>query len=167
MLVHRVDAVDGDAGFAAGAPAHGNARVAGLGGIKRAALVNFDAGFQAGEFQIVPPVERQFGDLARIHDPADRGLLRVDGRDLTARHFDGDRFRTHRHVRVNARSLADLDSHTLDFVVPKPLDLDDEFVVSGEQRRDDEKSLFVGCHDAFSAIRERGGAHGCARDDRA
>src|SRR5262249_31991209 len=63
MLVHRVHAVNRDAGLAAAAAADGNAGVTALGRIEGAAFLNLDAGLQPREFQIVSPVKRQLFDL--------------------------------------------------------------------------------------------------------
>src|SRR5260370_12400698 len=75
VLVDRVDAIDGDAGLAAGAAGDRNAGVARLSGIEGAALVDFDTGLEAGELEVVAAVPGELRDLRRGDDTADAGFL--------------------------------------------------------------------------------------------
>ena len=79
MLVDRIDAVNGDARFAAVAAADRDAGVAALGGVERTAFLNLDAGLQLRELEVIASVERQLLDLFEVDDAADRGLRGVDG----------------------------------------------------------------------------------------
>src|SRR6516164_1072610 len=88
MLVYGVDTVNGDACFAAGAAPNGDAGVAGLGGVEGAAFVDFDAGLEAREFEIVAAIEGQLVDLAGIDDSTDDGLLGIDGGNIATGDID-------------------------------------------------------------------------------
>src|SRR5215831_17551254 len=88
MLVYGVDTVNGDACFAAGAAPNGDAGVAGLGRVEGAAFVDFDAGLEARQFEIVAAIEGQLVDLAGIDDSTDDGLLGIDGGDIATANFD-------------------------------------------------------------------------------
>src|SRR5215510_10809800 len=103
MLVHRVDAVDGDASLAPLAAADGDARITRLGRIEGAPFLDLDTRLQASQLEVVPPVERQLGYLARIDDAAHRCLRRVDRGDALARDFDLDDVPSHRQLRLDAR----------------------------------------------------------------
>src|SRR5262245_35706555 len=64
VLVYGVDTVNGDACFAPGAAPNRDAGVAGLGGVEGAAFVDFDAGLEARQLEIVAAIEGQLVDLA-------------------------------------------------------------------------------------------------------
>src|SRR5262249_10068426 len=58
VFVYRIDAINGDAGFASVAAADGNAGITALSRIESAPFLNLDAGLQPRQFEVVAPIER-------------------------------------------------------------------------------------------------------------
>src|SRR5262245_23940534 len=168
VLVHRVHAVNRDAGLAAAAAADGNACVTALGRIEGAALLNLDAGLQPRELQIVSPVERQLLDLARVDDTADGRFLQFhrDGgvRDVDLHGFTGaGDFQS----RLDVCSLPDGDDDAVNQEGGEAGEADAQLVFAGLQRGQQKVALIVGRGDAYCASRKRGRGGGRATNDRA
>src|SRR5262249_8919025 len=152
MLVHRVHAVNRDAGLAAAAAADRYAGVTALGRIEGAALLNLDAGLQPSEVQIVSPVEGQLFDLARVDDTADGGFLQIHrgggvrAADLYAFSGAGD-FQS----RLDIGGLPDGDDDAVNLEVSEPGQADAQLVFAGLQRGQQKVALIVGRGAACSA----------------
>lgn len=143
VLVDGIHTVDRDPRLAPVAAAYRDPRVAALGRIEGAPLLDLHAGLELGQLQVVAAVEGQLVDLAKADHAADRGLGGVDGNGLGG-HLHALAASLHFHHCVHAHGLPHLDGDALRHEVGESLAGDPERVFPRLQRRDHEVALIIG-----------------------